>query len=464
MNIGEFNAEEWVVQLDIALDRLAKAQEPYLNEYRGQNRRTHVLHNRAENQSSNLLADDLRGLYAASCFLRETDFKQLANILDPVRYVLLSHPAIEEVAGRTIGRDEFWVQILDSGGQTSLTDLIAGLMARASELSGDRFRAAATELNYVLTPTGDSDANDLPTEINDGCDVVLFWGLELNEPVQIGNGMVVVPFKNIRAFLDENQVDELAPSGSRFRGFKSIGAVIRTFRWNPQLRRTGESRQTVPLSSHNFFRAAITFIDILSVAHSIPIVPLAAFAKCINRSAALLLVRTSNLRSYSIVRSSGGFDGLEECPSLIPEALFKTKVALTARKGAHFKRFAVVLARLTEALSPQSRFATTDRFIPLAVALEIMYDIPKNNSSRKLRNRVSEFLGTDLESRETLEEHVRRFYDERSASVHNRLETTTAQEKQEAFELGFEIAKRTFFKILKKGRPDDWDRIEIENG
>lgn len=37
------------------------------------------------------------------------------------------------------------MQILNTGSLTSATDLIAGLMARASELSRDRFRTAATE-------------------------------------------------------------------------------------------------------------------------------------------------------------------------------------------------------------------------------------------------------------------------------------------------------------------------------
>ena len=459
MNLGSFHVDEWVVRLDIALDRLEKTQEPYLTNYRVQNPRRHVPCDPNGAHSGDLLLDELRDLYATACFRRDSHYGKLAQALDPVRYVLLSHPAIEQVVGRTIGRDDFWVQILDSGGRTSLTDLIAGLMTRSTELSADRFRAAASGLNLLLTEGAETDPGELPTQLDDGCDAVLFWGIALSEPVKIGNGMAMLPYEDMQPFLDESQVEELAPPKSRFSEFRSVGAVVQSFRWKPQLRRTGQPLRTALPSPRAFVQAAVTLIDILSVAQSAPVLPLASFANRVHRSASLILGGAGNSGSHSIIRSAQAFDGLEECPALAPGDLCQARVAVANSGRGLFKNYVPVLARLTEALAKRGRFAHTDRFVPLAVALEQMYDIPKNDASRKLRDRVSKFLGTDARSREILEASVMKFYRERSASVHNRREKTTPRENQEAFAEGFDIARRTFFKLLESGPPENWGRI-----
>ena len=71
--------------------------------------------------------------------------QRLRSVLDPTRHILLSHPELERaaVAGRTVGENNFWLQLLDSGTSISAGDLIAGLMARAAEIPRDRFRVAA---------------------------------------------------------------------------------------------------------------------------------------------------------------------------------------------------------------------------------------------------------------------------------------------------------------------------------
>ena len=96
--------------------------------------------------------DDVRSLYFQvrydKIFGREAHYESLRAVHDSTRHALLSHPAIERVAvaGRIVGENDFWMRILNSGASISASDLIAGLMARAAELSVDRFRAAAREL------------------------------------------------------------------------------------------------------------------------------------------------------------------------------------------------------------------------------------------------------------------------------------------------------------------------------
>ena len=90
-----------------------------------------------------------------------------------------------------------------------------------------------------------------------------------------------------------------------------------------------------------------------------------------------------------------------------------------------------------------------------------MYDLPERGISRTLQNRVSGYLGTDSESRERLKQSVKAFYDERSASVHNRKGRPSEQRNRDAFAKGFDIARRTLFKLLDEGPPDNWDELEL---
>ena len=58
------------------------------------------------------------------------------------------------------------MRILNSGSSISAGDLIAGLMARAADLSGDRFRTAAGELNAFLSPSDSkTGVNFLPMPV-----------------------------------------------------------------------------------------------------------------------------------------------------------------------------------------------------------------------------------------------------------------------------------------------------------
>ena len=151
MTAGEFTAGDWVDRLAPALRKLAEAQEPWLQEHY---RQTHRVLAPDAGQNSNppvFPLGDVQTLYTRACYAKgSSEEKQYAMplaVLDPVRGILCSHPTLARVVGRIIGRDAFWMQILGSGRSTSLTDLVAGLMARADELPGERFRAAASELN-----------------------------------------------------------------------------------------------------------------------------------------------------------------------------------------------------------------------------------------------------------------------------------------------------------------------------
>ena len=134
MTRADFAAGDWIDQLVQALPGLAEVQEPYLREYWEQNPRVHdVVGERDGNQPAFPL-DDLRDLYAMArhshVFGEQTHYAPLLAVLNPVRHILYAHPTLALVRNRIIGKDDFWMQILNGGSSTTAPDLIAGLMAR----------------------------------------------------------------------------------------------------------------------------------------------------------------------------------------------------------------------------------------------------------------------------------------------------------------------------------------------
>ncbi len=461
-----FSDADWIDRLARALPALAEAQEPYLREYREQTPRTHVVFDGRDGNRPPFPLDDLRVLYAMAhhgkIFGREKHYAPLLAVLDPVRYIMVSHPTLERVVGRIVGKDEFLMEILGSSSSTSLVDLVAGLMARAAELRGDRFRTAAGELNALLEPAGDEGPTHVLGDLDTGYDALLFYGLSVMERVEVTGHMMILPFERVSRFVDQNMVEELALPGAGFHDWRSIGAVVRPFRWRPVFRRLDHWMDLALKSPESFFREAQMFLDLLAVAHTTPIVPLAQLYNCIDRSAGRLLGRERHSPSRYGSSPAHGFNGFEMCPMLASNALAEAKEAFENRKSERYRRMAPTVGRLAAALARNGRFADESRVVDVSIALEGMYDLPRNGISGKLRDRVSCFLGTDTENRERIKEDVKAFYNARSEIVHSRSDKVTSPRNDAAFVKGFDIARRSLFKLLREGTPEDWNALSVD--
>ena len=95
----------------------------------------------------------------------------------------------------------------------------------------------------------------------------------------------------------------------------------------------------------------------------------------------------------------------------------------------------------------------------MGIALERMYVLDGGQIGRKLRNRAARYLATDAVGQEAIREGAREFYDMRSDIVHNRLHRLSPQRVHAAFGKGFDIARRSLFKLLREGPPEDWNAV-----
>ena len=456
-----FDYHGWIDRLAGALSKLAKEQEPYLRMYWEHNPRERRIVNDRDETAFPL--DDLRMGYAmarhSGILAGEARYAPLREALDPARHALLAHPTLERAAvvGRPVGENDFWMRIRNSGTSVSAGDLIAGLMARAAELAGDRFRAAAAELNGFLWPVGDGEAASVLGNLDEGCDALLFWGLTVTTRIDVERDMAILPFREVRRFVDHRLVEELAPWRTRFHGWRSVGAVVKSFRWRPEFRPRGSVNEPMRDPEEPFLPRAQTFLDLLAVSRATPVVPLGATSNRIDRSAARLLGLERHGPGMDQKWPAHGFDGSDDCPLLRPEALDEAREAFSNRESACYRRMAPFVVQLAEALGRNGRLAPHDKIVDVAKALEGMYELPKKNKSRKLQKRVAGYLGTGAEDRKRIKERTRTFYEVRSDIVHSGSGDVSPFRNAAAFVTGFELARRSLFKLLGEGPPDDWE-------
>ena len=216
MSSEEFSVGDWIEGLAKALAAVAEAQKPYLRDDWEQRPLVRGAFGEWDGNLSVFALGDLLTLYTkarhgAGMGERE-HYTPLRAVLDRARYTLIAHLALAWVIGPIIGRDAFWMQILGSGSSITPTNLLAGLMARASELPRDGFRAAA-ELHAFLTPAGEEGSDSVPGGLDIGYDAVLFYGVTVTERIEVAHGMELLPFEKVRTFVDEQPGGGTRPAG-----------------------------------------------------------------------------------------------------------------------------------------------------------------------------------------------------------------------------------------------------------
>ena len=458
-----FDSGAWIERLAAALVDLEEVQGPYLRSYQQQKTRKVIIVNGKDETPFPL--DDLRMVYSSARysgkFSQEAEYARLRSVLDPTRHILLSHPVLESVAvsGRTVGENNFWLQMLNSGTSISAGDLIAGLMARAAEISRDRFQVAAGELNDLLLPEWEKPA-DVLGNLDAGCDALLFFGLTVPERIDVEAGMTILPFREFRRFVEQELVEELAPSGAGIHNWRSLGAVVRPFRWRPRFRRAGSINEPSRHPGERFFIDARTLLDLFAVSHEVPVVPLASMSNRVDLSAARLLGQSRANAGVLGKWSAGGLDGSSEMPMISAARVDEALEAFENRRSARYERMARFVARLSGALSRTGRFAMQDKVLDVAVTLEGMYDLPRQSKSLELQKRVANFVGADASDRERIRKTVRKLYNVRSEIVHSGSGEAMPFRKEAAFVVGFSHARKSLFKLVREGPPKDWGRLE----
>ena len=451
-----FEAEAWIDRLSNSLANLTKAQSPLFGVFQRRSpRKITIPIGRREEKPFPL--DDLRDFYArlrhGQRLEEGTDHRQLHAALDAARHALLSHPQLEWVAvsGRTVGENDFWMQILNTGSSISAGDLIAGLMARASEVSVEGFRVAAREMNAFLRPVEDDAAGVLGI-LDESCHAVLFYGLSLAKRLNVEDGMWVLPPVEVSRFVGRDLLEEVAPSPAFYR-CEQIGAVVTMCRWRPTFSQRGSLDEPSRLPPTRFFNDSKVLLDLISVSHREPVAPLATISDCIDHRAARLFGHTKLGSGFYQTYSAEGFGGLVDPPELVPERFDEACELFRKRLTPNYQKMSRFVGLLAKALKSSN---DDDKIVDVAKALEGMYQTPKRDVLRTLKRRVAGVLGSNEADQEGIERCVQAFYKTRSKIVHGELIEGEPFRKGAAFVRGLDLAQRTLLKFIREGAPNDW--------
>ena len=380
MTASEFAAKDWGKRLAQALAALAKTHDLYWDELylqRQQRVRTEreIFHGSPFDHPS----QDLMAFYSHACFGQghyfAEHYRSVRTALAEVRVVLAAHPALTSLVDPSDGRDELWIQIVNHGGIVNLLSVIGGLMARGMEMPEDGFRLAASEFNALVEPAGNLDRALNFDDLLVGYHVALFHGLRVSERVPLANDMAIMPFEQLGAFVNKSVLQDVAPSVIKYNGWNSIGAIVKSFCWKPEIHKRGDDANPDLDWGGSFFHDAEAFVELLAMSHAAPVVCLVTVPYCIHRVASSLLGRPHHHGGYGWGRSARSFDSHAGVSDLSLEALDESRKAFENRQSSRYQECAPVIARLAEALARSGRFRTDDKILDVAIALERMYEL-----------------------------------------------------------------------------------------
>ena len=487
----DFDDNQWVSRLAESLQELSKAQAYCVDAYfesplhdRAGNFGTgiHIIRKVGEDiqhtgtfgkdiHRSGRYAEALGRLYHAAWFNytpASLGYEPLRPALERVLDILRQHPVLEQAVSNRKGNLEYWIQLLGSGGLRHLVYMAAGLMDRARELPDDGFSVACTELAALLLISQARDAPLLlPNHHNRAYHFVPFVGLQVTENIRIARDMTLVSFKDIQPYLDDDDLQRLAPDIAPNRAPDLIAAIRQPGRWKPLVQSQGSMENYLPPSPRCFFDDADVMLRLLSITHAAPILSLGQMGFCIQQPAARLLGYHRYNPGINWTRARPSLNNLPEPVPLDDEAFASAAQPFAQRNKKRFKDYAALVARMAESRARTGPFAHQDRILDVAITLEQMYELDSGEISFKLRARAACFLTDNAAKRKQIFREVRDVYDLRSALVHSRRPSKkskkllTPQNMRDTFETGFALARATLMKLLDQGPPDSWDELVI---
>ena len=489
--LADFDDNQWVSRLAEPLQELSQAQAYCVDAYFES-----PLHNRAGNfgtgihiirkvgediqhsgtfgkdiHRSGRYAEALGRLYHAAWFNytpASLGYEPIRPALERVLYVLRQHPVLEQAVSNRKGNLEYWIQLLGSGGLRHLVHMAAGLMDRAPELPDDGFSVACTELAALLQISQASEAPPaLPNHHNRAYHFVPFVGLLVTEHVRIARDMTLVPFKEIQPYLDDDDLQRLAPDIAPDLAVDLIAAIRQPGRWKPLVQSRGNMENYLPPPPKRFFDDADVMLRLLSITHAAPVLSLGQMGYCIQQPAARLLGYHRYNPGINWTRARPALNNLPKPVPLDHEAFASAAQPFEQRNEKRFKDYAALVARMAESRARTGPFAHQDRILDVAIALEQMYEVDPGEISFKLRARAACFLADNSAQRKRIFRQVRDVYNLRSALVHSRRSSRkskkllTPKHMSDTFETGFALARTTLMKLLDQGPPDSWEELVI---
>lgn len=293
---------------------------------------------------------------------------------------------------------------------------------------------------------------DVPGDLDLGYDVLLFFGTQMDQQIEIKPDLIAMPFLALQDWVDTEWIRDFVPEHADRRDLHQIGAIVRPFSWRPRLQRTNKISGSGMQTRTSFEDDALSFMELLAISNQTPVIPIVLLKDCIHRVAFQLL---GKLRSpggtYSAGFVSRKHDPFRKPPKLHQVAIQQALSAFAVRNGTAFNRLAQVRRRLAESLARDGRFLLDDRILDVSQSIELMCEIKGTGIGRKIQSAMVEMLAYNDEHGLAIRKAIKQFYDVRSAIVHGPSDEhrkRLMQDRKRVFRSGFNLAQQAYFKLL----------------
>ena len=197
--------------------------------------------------------------------------------------------------------------------------------------------------------------------------------------------MTLVPFGQMRDFVNESVLRNIAPNIIRFNDWKSVAAIVKPFHWKPAFaERDNDAGPSLDWGG-SFFEDAQAFIELLAMFHARPATCLVTIPYCVHRTASYLLGQPHYHGSVGHDPMAHSFARFGKSSPVSSHALDEARKAFEGRTTERYKDCAPMIARLAEALARTGRYQIDDKILDVAIALERMYELDGGEISFKLR-------------------------------------------------------------------------------
>lgn len=454
---------DWRANLVDALERLNEVERHYVGEMRERQRQRELRDARFPRlfPVSEPARDRLsfyhhvwgsKGIYA------ERRYPPLRTALEHAARKVGQHTVLAPMLEDDGSGYGFSFRILNQGRQTSCLNVVAGLMSRARRVGQDGFSVASLELESLLD-SASGDASPGSSELTVAYHVSLFHGLQFSEDLHVTDDLIAAPLKRTEPFVNKGVLERVAPEFAQGFGHGAVGAMLCPVPWKLSLGPADEESEPQLDWGGSFGEDARMFIQLLAVAHGVPVVPLMEINYCVHGTALHLLGQPHYHGSTTPTAWKLSVARLRRPSELDGEAFGEAKGIFLALDDSRLGDLGPVVARLSQALARAGQYAATDSILDLAIVLEQMYR-QGWTSSQTLAARVAWFLGSDGKTRRRVFDDVRQFYKTRSDIIHAK-NTPSAKRAEKAFKSGFHVARRSVFKLLRQGPPSDWTEIVL---
>ena len=458
MKPHDFCASHWVKHLARSLASLEKAEKKYCSELPitppDESNRDKLIPLSFDSLSKNrrFLYHKVKSHKDSSCY------RSLSSPLNAVKALLRKHPVLDQALGPFDDNDEFRIYIANSGNRISLDHIIAGLMNCAMKSD---FDDVASRLQDLLKPERERQFT--------GYHGSIFRGLRLDEEIELSNGISIAPFDSNNKLIDPSSLKHVVWNLERFAQSGPLGVVLKSFQWEPVIVASGKKLESNIKWDKEFAKDAQTIVDLLAITHGVPVMNMIRIGFYVDPQVYELLGVADAGKTVSWNDVLPINYSVSDTP-LSMEKFLEAKNMFSRLKNLYNdqNKYEFFISRLSSSLLRKDRFGPEDKILDVAIALELMYEIDDRRIGYNLRKRTSCFLEDNRQKRDEMCKKVKVFYSARSSVVHNDQKTAEKKKKNpedyyqhisEQSDNGFDLARRTLFKLLQDGPPSDWNKL-----